>query len=106
MSKQIVVYRENERGEIAKFIDGVEVVDGEVVNENNSGNAFFNFFASFFRGNHRPHNDNWREYNPASGNREYTVEANGNAASPTQCNYEAPQDYQGSVPVWDGYSGE
>ena len=51
----------------------------------------------------KPFNDNGREFDPASGNWEYTTEANGNA-SPTQCNYEAPQDYQGSVPVWD--SGE
>jgi hypothetical protein len=53
----------------------------------------------------KTHNDNGREYNSATGNWEYTAEANRNA-NPCQCNYEAPQDYQGSVPVWDGYDGE
>jgi hypothetical protein len=94
--------------QIVKYIEDGEVVDGEVVNEgheNDSGNAFFNFFASFFSGNHKPYNDNGREYNPSSGNWEHTAEANGNA-NQYQYNYETAQDYQGSAPPWDGYSGE
>ena len=91
------------RKQIVKYVEDGEWVDGEVVNEGHenegdSGNAFFNFFASFFSGSHQPYNDNGREYNPASGNWEYTAEANGNA-NPYQCNYKAEQDYQGSVPI-------
>jgi hypothetical protein len=47
--------------------------------------------------------DNGREYNSASDSFEYVGEANGNA-DPFECKYEAPQDHQGSVPVWDGIS--
>jgi len=100
--KQVVLYKENRQGKIAKFIDGVEVVEGVVVNEGHENEGFW---SRIFGHKSKPFNDNGREYNPASGNWEYTAEANGNA-DPCQCNYEAPQDYQGSVPVWDGYSGE
>jgi len=91
--------------QIVKYIEDGEVVDGEVANEgheNESGNAFFDFFSSFFRGCNRPYNDNGREYNSATGNWEYTAAANG-GANPFECNYEAPQDYQGSVPTNDGH---
>jgi hypothetical protein len=84
--------------QIVKYVKDGEWVDGKVVNESDSGNAFFNFFASFFLWRHKLYNDNGREYNPTSGNWEYTAEANGNA-NPYQCNYEAAQDYQGSVPI-------
>jgi hypothetical protein len=57
--------------------------------------SFFSFFGS------TPYNDNGREYDPVSDSWKYTASANGNA-NPYQCNYEAPQDYQGSVPSWDG----
>ena len=53
----------------------------------------------------REYVDNGRVYDPESGNWEYTEAAGGNV-NPFACNYEAPQDYQGSVPVWDGYNGE
>jgi hypothetical protein len=124
MSKQIVLYRLNSKGEIAKFVDGVECVDGVVVDEgsgNGNGDGFFaRAWAWFYSSGHdqtvggnkweerhknKAYNDNGREYNPATGNWEYTSEANGDA-DPYQCNYKAEQDYQGSVPSWDGYSGE
>lgn len=53
----------------------------------------------------RYNDGNGCEYNPKAGDWEYADDADGNA-NPNQCNYEAPQDYQGSVSYWDGYSGE
>jgi hypothetical protein len=91
MDKKIVVYQENGRGEIAKFIDGVEVVDGVVVDEAPKSGwenvwSFFYSHGATVGGNewekkyrNKNYNDNGREYNPASGNWEYTAEANGNA---------------------------
>ena len=49
----------------------------------------------------REYEDNGRVYNSASSKWEYTQTAGGNT-DPFQCNYEAAQDYQGSVPCWDG----
>ena len=110
MSKQIVVYQANKQGKIAKFIDDVEVVDGVVVDDapksgwENVWSFFFSHGATV-GGNEwekkykRPTDGNGREYDGA--NWVYTAEANRNA-DPCQCNYKAPQDYQGSVPVWDG----
>jgi hypothetical protein len=99
--------------QITRYIEDGEVVDGVVIEE--SGNVWSNVWSFFFShgatvgGNewekkykNNNYNDNGREYNPASGNWEYTAEANGDA-DPCQCNYEAPQDYQGSVPMWDGF---
>ena len=106
MSKYYTVYQENDLGEIEK----IETVDGVVVQEEapdpkdafNNVWRFFNFQSA---GERKPYNDNGREYNPDSGNWEWTPEA-GLYENPCACNYEAPQDYQGSVPIWDGYNGE
>lgn len=116
MTKYITIYQPNILGEIEKIemIDGVVVAeecdnqeggqgnvwsssypDGETVRENRWGTWY----------KRKPYNDNGREYNSASGNWEYTVSANGDAY-PFQCNYEVVQDYQGSVPIWDGYMNE
>lgn len=46
MKKEIVVYQANKRGKIAKFVDGVEVIEGEVVNE--GGGFFENVYRFFF----------------------------------------------------------
>jgi hypothetical protein len=89
MSKQIVEY----------IING-EVVDEEPEPVPKSSNAFFNYFASFFAGSHKPYNDNGREYNPTSGNWEYSEPARTNGIEPPA------EDYQGAVPSWDGYNGE
>jgi hypothetical protein len=96
MNKHTIVIEPDENGNFTKttFINGL-LVDGEQEQKSSGG------FWSFFSFCNRKYNDNGREYNPASDNWEYTAEANGNA-NPCQCNYEAPQDYQGSVPVWDG----
>jgi hypothetical protein len=116
MSKYITIYQPNSLGEIEK----IEMIDGVVVQEEweyprNGWDNVWSFFYSHgatvggneweARYKREPYNDNGREYNSASGNWEYTASASGEA-NPFQCNYEAPQDYQGSVPVWDGYNGE
>jgi hypothetical protein len=116
MSKYITIYQSNSLGEIEK----IEIIDGVVVQEGREypRNGWDNIWSFFYsngatvggnewkaRHKREPYNDNGREYNSASGNWEYTASANGEA-NPFQCNYEAPQDYQGSVPIWDGYNGE
>jgi hypothetical protein len=53
----------------------------------------------------RYNDGNGREWDPSTGNWEYTADKNGNA-NPNQCNYEPATDYQGPVPSWDGYSGD
>jgi hypothetical protein len=98
--------------QIVKYVEDGEWVDGEVVNEGNEGGGFWDNVWSFFfshgatvggneweeKNKNKNYNDNGREYNPATGNWEYTAEANGNA-NPYQCNYEPAQDCQGSVPI-------
>ena len=107
MSKHTIVIEPDENGYFTKttFINGL-LSDSQQQQSENTGSSSGNFW-SFFSGfwNSKPYNDNGREYNSASGNWEYTAAANGNA-NPFQSNYKAPQDYQGSVPVWDGYNGE
>jgi hypothetical protein len=114
MSKQIVVYQPNAQGKIAKFINGVEVVDGVVVDESPKSGwenvwSFFFSHGATVGGNEwekkykRPTDENGREYD--GENWVYSKEANGEA-NPFECTYEAPQDMNGSVPVWDGYNGE
>ena len=110
MGKYVTIYQPNALGEIEK----IETVDGVVVEEQadaqeqaDAGNVFntvWNFF-NFRKGEdappkRKPFNDNGREYNESSGNWEYTSDRNGNG-NPFEVNYEAPQDYQGSVPVND-----
>lgn len=112
MAKYLTVYQPKTDGTIKK----IETVDGEPMPEGWGANheskqydcGFFSWlFASFSKSERRkykrPTDGNGREYD--GENWVYTSEANGDAR-PTQCNYEAPQDYQGSVPVWDGYNGE
>lgn len=115
MSKYVTIYQPNSLGEIEKIemIDGV-VVEAEWEDPRDPGGNFWNFFyphganmgdnewESYHK--RKPYNDNGREYNSVSGNWEYTASANG-VANPFQCNYEALCDYQGSVPIWDGYNG-
>jgi hypothetical protein len=113
MSKYLTVYKPNALGTIEK----IETIDGVVVDENTSEDRWKNVWEFFYKngstvgGNawekkyKREYVDNGRVYDPSSGNWEYTEEAGGNI-NPFQCNYKAEQDYQGSVPCWDGYSGE
>ena len=106
--QQIVLYQLNSNDEI-------ETVQGVVVNEGSEekqAGGFWDGVWEFFYtqganvgGNKRkPFNDNGREYDPETGSWIYTEAANGKA-DPFQCDYEAPHDFQGSVPVWDGYNG-
>jgi hypothetical protein len=127
MSKYITIYQLNLLDEVEKIeiIDGV-IVNGETEIKNDEWNDEYPYSYTYEEnvdGNdwdaryearrkawnahfqHKPYNDNGREYNSASGYWEYTAAANGNV-NPFLSHYEAPQDYQGSVPVWDGYNGE
>jgi hypothetical protein len=71
MFKQIVVYKEKD-GKIAKFVDGVEIVDGEVVNnEHENGCGFWESIFSFFSARTEGNPDTNHRYNPAP---EYTAE--------------------------------
>jgi hypothetical protein len=93
--RQIIIYKENRQGKIAKFIDGVEVIDGEVVNEGHEheGGSFASrAWAWFFSSNHNqtvggnewekkykhPTDGNRREWNPTTGEMEYTVDTGAN----------------------------
>jgi hypothetical protein len=113
MSKHITIYQPNSLGKIEKIemIDGVVVQEGWEYPKNGWDNvwSFFHSHGATIGGNEwekrhkrEPYNDNGRENNSAYGNWGHVVSANC-IANP---NYEAPQDYQGSVPIWDGYNGE
>lgn len=116
MPKYVTIYQPNSLGEIEKIelIDGV-VVDEEWENSRGEWDGVWFFFYSHGTAEgmneweecckKEPFNDNGREYNSASDNWEYITSANGDA-NPFQCDYVAPRDYQGSVPVWDGYDGK
>jgi hypothetical protein len=92
-------------------------IDGVVVDEDYFKDTWKNVWEFFYahgatvggnaweRKYRKEYVDNGRVYDPATNNWEYTEAAGGNV-NPFQCNYEAAQDYQGSVPSWDGYSGE
>lgn len=114
IGKQLILYQPNLKGGIEKVI----TIDGEVVSEeaSNTGGSgwsrawsWFFFHGATVGGNEwekkykRPTDGNGREYN--GNNWVYDAEHGGNRNG-SESNYEAPQDYQGSVPVWDGYNGE
>jgi hypothetical protein len=116
MSRYITIYQPNSLGEIER----IEMIDGVVVEEEWEGSrgGWGNVWSFFYahgatagrsewekRNKREQYNDNGREYNSASDNWEYVASANGDA-NPFQCDYVAPRDYQGSVPVWDGYDGK
>lgn len=116
MTKYVTLYQPNENGEVEK----IETINGEVVNEGHEGYESFasRAWAWFFSTNHdqtvggnkweksqRATDGNGREWSSSVGNNmDSTAEVNGSADP--KWSYEAPQDYQGSVPCWDGYNGE
>ena len=93
MTKYTTEWTVNERGEIVR----VDYIDGEVVDEGATANDTGG--ASFF--SEAQYNDNGREYNSTSGDWEYTADRSGNG-DPFACDYDPPQDINGSVPLWDG----
>jgi len=101
MSKYITIYQPNALGEIEK----IEMIDGEVVNGNpRTWGEVWRSWTGIVGGTEKPLTENGREYDPVSG-WHYTAAANGDATS-TSCDGEVAQDYQGSVPSWDGYDGD
>jgi hypothetical protein len=106
MRKYQTTYQPNSSSEIVKveFIDGIVVDEDQTPPKSGWENVWSFFFthgstvggSAYEEKFKRTTDGNWREFNGVDWL--YTDEANGQA-NPCQCDYEAPQDHQGSVPI-------